>query len=406
VTRVYLLQDIIPSYRVPVFRRVAALPGVDLTVFYSRPTREMHGEGLRNAADLGGFRAVRLGLVEAGSHAWQPGILWRLLTGRPDVLIAGNAGRLDGLLALVIGKLVGARVLWFQGGVPYQDPARIREYARAGRLNRWLGRANPWPWLARRADGLIVYSEHARGFYAAEGYDPRRIWVAPNSPDSEALEAYGREWAGQAALLEAERRRLAPDGQPLLFLLGRLNGARRVPTLLAALARLRASGTEAALVIVGDGAERPALERQVQALGLPNVHFEGAVYDERELARYFLLCDVFVTPGVASLAIKMAMAFGKPVVTVDYGLEVHAIVDGVNGFLFPMDDDGALAGRLGELLRSPGRRAAMGREALRTIRERVNISLMIGAFRRAILDDLDSATAAHGPRPGPDAPGG
>ena len=53
MTRVYLLQDIIPSYRVPVFRRVAALPGVDLTVFYSRPTREMHGEGLRNAADSG-----------------------------------------------------------------------------------------------------------------------------------------------------------------------------------------------------------------------------------------------------------------------------------------------------------------------------------------------------------------
>lgn len=402
---VFILQDIVPSYRVPVFRRLAALPDVDLTVFYSLPNREMQAESLRNADDLTGFRAVRLGLLEAGSHAWQPGILWRLLAGRPDVLIAGNSGRLDGLLALCLARLLGTRVLWFQGGVPYQDPDRIREYARAGRLNRWFGRANPWQWLARRADGLIVYSEHARGFYAAQGYDPRRIWVAPNSPDTEALEGYGREWAARAGHLAGERRRLAPGGQSLLFLLGRLNGARRVTTLLKALARLRERGLEAALVIVGDGAERPALEREVLALGLPNVHFDGPIYDERELARYFLLCDVFVTPGVASLAIKMAMAFGRPVVTVDYGLEVHAIVDGVNGFVFPMDDDAALADRLGELLRSPERREAMGREALRTVRERVNISLMIGAFRRAIHDDLDTASATHRPRPQAGAPG-
>ena len=402
MTTVYLLQDIVPSYRVPVFRRLAALPGVDLTVFYSRPDRAMRAENLQNAADLSGFRAVRLGLLQAGRHAWQPGILWRVLTGRPEVLIAGNSGRADGVLALLLGKLVGARVLWFLGGVPYQDPERIREYAGRGRLNRCFGRANPWEWLCRRADGLIVYSVHARAFYAARGYDVSRIWVAPNSPDTEALTAYGRDWQARGERLAAERRRLAPGGQPLLFLLGRLNGARKVDTLLRALDRLRSGGLDCALVVVGDGAERPALERQVRELGLPNVHFEGAVYDERELARYYLLCDVFVTPGVASMAIKMALAFGKPVVTVDYGLEVHDIVDGVNGFIFPMDDDATLAARIRQILGSAEQQRAMGREALRTIRERVNITLMINAFERAIHNDRDSTSTQHRPGPGPD----
>ncbi|MBL8202140.1 MAG: glycosyltransferase family 4 protein [Chromatiales bacterium] len=403
--KVFLLQEIVPSYRVPVFRRLAALPGVELTVFYSRPGREMAAENLRNATDLTGFRAVRLRLLEFGSQAWQPGILWQLLRGRPDVLITGQAGRPDLLLALLLCKVLGVRVLWFLGGVPYTDPDRIRAYAARGRLRRWFGPGNPRDWLSRQADGLIVYSAHARGYYAAQGYDPRRIWVAPNSPDTEILEAAGREWAGQPERLAADRQRWSPAGEPVLFLLGRLNRARKVDTLLRALARLRQEGLGCALVIVGDGSERAALEAQAASLGLPNVHFEGAVYEERELARYFLLCDLFVTPGVASLAIKMALAFGKPVVTVDYGLEVHDIVDGVNGFVFPMDDDAALAARIRQVLGSGEQQRAMGREALRTIRERVNISLMINAFRRAIDDDLDPASATHGPGPGPDAGG-
>jgi len=395
VKTVFLAQDIIPSYRVPVFRRLAAVPGVDLTVFYSRPTREMQQEGLRNAADLTGFRAVPLGLLEVGRHAWQPGLLWQVIRDRPDVLIAGQAGRLDVLLTFLIGQWLGVRVLWFLGGVPYTDPGQIRQYAARGRLRRWLGRANPRDWLVARADGLIVYSEHARGFYASQGVPARQIWVAPNSPDSDALETYGREWARQPDLLAAERHRLSPAGRPILFLLGRLNEARKVDTLLRALARVRSTGLTCSLVIVGDGSERNALEGLVARLGLPEVHFEGPIYDERELARYFLLCDLFVTPGVASMAIKMAMAFGKPVITVDYGLEVHDIVDGVNGFVFPMDDDGALAARIRQVLGSRELRRTMGVEALRTIRERVNISRMIKAFERAIDNEPDTDAATN-----------
>ena len=186
-----------PSYRVPVFRRLAALPGIDLTVFYSRPTHEMQEENLKNAADLSGIRAVPLSLLEMGRNAWQLGIIYHLIRSRPDVLIAGQAGRCDRLLALLLGKLLGVRVLWYLGGLPYADPVKIRNYVERDRLNRWFGRANPRDWLVRQADGLIVYSAHAKAFYESRGYDPRRIWVAPNSPDTDALEAYGREWAQQ-----------------------------------------------------------------------------------------------------------------------------------------------------------------------------------------------------------------
>lgn len=393
MTTVFILQDIVPSYRVPAFRKLAAQPGIDLTVFYSRPGRASSGENLQNSAQLEGFRAVELPLVEIGGSTWQPHIIVRLLRERPDVLIAGQGGRVDVLLALLLTRLLGIRFLWFLGGVHSRDPEQIRAQMSRGRLNRWFGRANPRELIARRADGLIVYSEHARSFYAGRGFDPRCIWVAPNSPDTEALELAARDWKAQPAMLAAERRRLAPADKPLLFLLGRLNAGRKVDTLLRALARLRATGIEAALVIVGDGAERPSLERMARDLGLTDVRFEGAIYDERELTRYFLLCDVFVS-GLASLAVKMAMALGRPVVTGDYGLEVHDIEDGVNGYLVPLDDDAKLASRLGELIASPARRSAMGAAGARTIRERVNIARMIDAFRRAI-DNRPAVSDAH-----------
>ena len=109
---------------------------------------------------------------------------------------------------------------------------------------------------------------------------------------------------------------------------------------------------DVSLVIVGDGGERENLQKLADNLGLRTVFFEGAVYDEYELCKYFLVSDIFVTPGVASMALKMAMALGKPVITVDYGLEVHDIVDGVNGIVFPMDDDERLAEQIMRLLES------------------------------------------------------
>jgi glycosyltransferase involved in cell wall biosynthesis len=397
-SKVYLLQGILPNYRVPVFRRLADAPGVDLTVFYSRPTCEMRAEGLQNAADLAGLRAVRLRLLEIGHRAWQPGILWRLILGRPDVLIAGQAGRCDLLFALLLSRLLGIRFLWFLGGVPYADPGKIHDYTRRGRLSRWFGRANPRDWLSRQADGLIVYSEHAGAYYASCGYDAHRIWVAPNSPDTEALADYRREWERQPDVLAAERKRLSPAGRPIVFLLGRLNKARKADTLLRALARARDEGFACALVVVGDGGERRALQDLAANLGLPDVHFEGSVYDERELARYFLVCDLFVTPGVASLAIKMAMTFGKPVITVAYGLELHDIVNGVNGFVFPMDDHITLAARIVQCLRSEEQRRALGREASRTALERVNVQAMINGFVGAIRGETSDAGSGAGRR--------
>ena len=382
--KVFFLQEIIPSYRVPVFQRLAQLNGVDLTVFYSRPSRAMRRENLQNAVKIEGFRHQQIQLWEIGSRSSQPGILWRTIMARPDVVIAGGGECLDRLLLLLICRLLGIQILWFEGGVPYVDEAKIRAYVHRGHMNRWFGRYNPRLWLARKSNGLIAYSEHARQYYIAAGFPANAVRVAPNAPDTEELAAHRKAWLQRSKELDVERKRFAPSGQQVLFLLGRLNPARRVDLLLRALQYLKHRGLAPSLVIVGDGSERQRLRDMADDLGLEHVFFEGAIYDDLTLSKYFMISDIFVSPGISSLAVKMAMAFGKPVVTADFGLEVHDVQDGVNGYIFPTDHPEALAGRLQRLLESDDLRTRMGENGIAMIRDRINIGRMIDTFRQAI----------------------
>ncbi len=384
--KVFLVQGIIPNYRVPVFQRLGRLDGVDLTVFYSRPNKKMVRAGLRNADNIKGFKVCQVGLLEFGPKEFQFGILKYVISGRPDVVIAGKAPRLDMLLLLVLCKLFGIRMLWYLGGVPHIDREKVDRHANSGKLNRVLGRFNPQRKIMITADGVIAYSDNAKAYYAALGFPASKIWVAPNSPDTEALQQYEKDWRDDPGQIRALRRRVAPSGEKVIFLLGRLNRARKVDVLLRALGRVKDKGFGVSLVVVGDGGERENLQELSTSLGLANIVFEGAIFDDRELSKYFMASDIFVTPGVASLAIKMAMLFGLPVVTVDYGLEVHSVSNGVNGFIFPMDDDDRLAEIIMRLVESDALMKEIGENGQRTIQKDVNIFRMIDGLRRAIFD--------------------
>ena len=242
------------------------------------PSKAMIRENLKSAGEIEGFRNIKIGLWDLGSFVYQFGILWRVFIARPSVMIAGQSENLDRLLLLLLCKLLGVRTLWFEGGVPYSDEKKIHEYANRGRFNRWFGKYNPKRWLALMADGLIVYSEHAKHYYMMQGFREEAVWVAPNSPDTDALNTYREEWQRRREELETERKRFAPSGQKILFLLGRLNKDRKVDVLLRALLRLRAKGLEASLVIVGDGSERGSLAKMAAQYGLGNGFFEGALF--------------------------------------------------------------------------------------------------------------------------------
>jgi glycosyltransferase involved in cell wall biosynthesis len=154
--------------------------------------------------------------------------------------------------------------------------------------------------------------------------------------------------------------RTRPAGYRVVHV-ARLNEVKDQPTLLAA-SRLVADAHPAFhLDLVGDGEQREALERQVDALGLrAHVTFHGFSDD---VTPYLDAADLFVlsstSEGIA-LTLLEAMAAGLPVVATDVGGNREVVQDGMTGFLVPARDPAALARAMRALLEDPTRAAGMG----------------------------------------------
>lgn len=128
-------------------------------------------------------------------------------------------------------------------------------------------------------------------------------------------------------------------------------------------------GLRAELVIVGQGPREPLLRDLVLELGVgAAVRFTGAL-PSREVAALLADADVLMAPSVVGIhgdresgviVLKEASASQVAVLGTLHGGIPEVIDDGSTGYLVPERDVGALSARLGELLRDPALRSAMG----------------------------------------------
>jgi rhamnosyl/mannosyltransferase len=97
------------------------------------------------------------------------------------------------------------------------------------------------------------------------------------------------------------------------------------------------------VVIAGDGAEAPALEKQLADAGLKNVRLLGHVSDEDKVC-LLRLCRAFVFPShlrseAFGMSLVEAAMFGKPMVSCEIGTGTSYInLDGVTGWAVPPED--------------------------------------------------------------------
>jgi len=151
---------------------------------------------------------------------------------------------------------------------------------------------------------------------------------------------------------------------PMILAVGTLSKRKNLSLVLDALTRLTDSAWS--FVIVGDGAERDALDARAASLGIRDrVRFAGSVA-RADIGRYFAAADVFVHAAVMEAAgnvILEALAVGCPIVCTDAGGPTEYVCDGDTGFVVPPGDTPALASRVGQLLASPALRCEMAHNA-------------------------------------------
>jgi len=168
----------------------------------------------------------------------------------------------------------------------------------------------------------------------------------------------------------------ARGAEPLFLCIGRLAETKGFDTAVRALGALKARGLAPQLEMIGDGPDRPELERLAREHGVAEqVVFRGWIAQTELLPLYrrawMLLAPSRVLAngrrdGIPNVIVE-ALAMGLPCAgTRAAGLE-EAITDGVNGVLAPPDDPEALAAALEPLLREPARLDRMSEAARQRI---------------------------------------
>jgi glycosyltransferase involved in cell wall biosynthesis len=151
--------------------------------------------------------------------------------------------------------------------------------------------------------------------------------------------------------------------------------------LLQAVVRLRSAGVAAKCLLIGDGPERPLIERQIEAMGLsPHVRITGFIEDVRPAVS---ACDAMAIVSrhieTFSIAALEAMALGKPMVMSMIGGAAEQVIDGDNGYLYRRGDIADLADALHKL-HDRQKCREMGARARSITAQRFSVDLMADAY--------------------------
>jgi glycosyltransferase involved in cell wall biosynthesis len=246
-----------------------------------------------------------------------------------------------------------------------------------------LERSLPARMLARRvlrgaAAVTAVSSYLAERAARTAGLDLGAIVVQPMPADTRAFDRTSRGSAGVATV-------------------GRLTPQKRIPLLLEAMALLRAGDRRLPLTVVGDGPERPALERRAAELGIADqTRFLGELPPAR-IPDAIGDADVFAFPAQGEglgLAAAEALLLGIPVVATRDGGGVTDIVPSNGAGRLVAPDARELAQAIAELAGDPERRrlAALAGAALR---RRVEPATVAARFETVYQQALQRAGRRH-----------
>jgi glycosyltransferase involved in cell wall biosynthesis len=321
--------------------------------------------------------ATRLALEPARGQGW-------------DLILASSTPPTVAIPALLARSLRGTPFIF-----EIRDPWPELADALSREVGRGRGVPRPVLWAlgrladaaCRRAAAVVALTEGIARTALGRGADPDRVRVLPQGADLSLFHPAATPWrpAGIGA------------AEVLAVYAGAHGPANGLGQLLDAAARLRRTGVR--LVLVGDGAEKPALVARAAAEGLPvsfldplpKPHLAGLLAG----ADIGLLCLAPVpefAEWTAPNKLAEGLASGLPMVANVPGRAARLLAEHGCGLAVPPGDADALAAALLAMGADPPRRAAMARAA-RIVAERHFDSRRIAARLVAVVE----AVAGHVP---------
>lgn len=277
--RVLIIQEKIPHYRLDLFNQIAQLRGIELTlaaVEMPNPNAQTHFQYKQiETTKWRGFIQIKGGFKDFCTQF--------------DVVIAMFNVRWVSLIRLAFSKKRTFKLLFWGIGVSSDGG-----YDMDKRFD-WLRFA-----IARRADGLIFYSDYPVKKYHKKGGIPiTKMTVAHNT-----ISIHQKEYNPK---LNRDR---------FLFV-GTLYKSKKIFELLDAY-KLAHSQTNnlPELDIIGNGSEFDNIKSWANKENLTDkIHLHGSITGDDNLLPFFERAIACISPGQAGLSVLTSLAFGVPFIT-------------------------------------------------------------------------------------------
>jgi len=368
---VAIVTNIIPHYRADFYRRILARDDFDCHVFCQEA---IPGANIGTADHMFPGRVTILNVVSAANEriAWQALPYSRISTNFDMCFIYGNPRVVSSvLLSWVLRALRMPVVIWGQAHTA--GASLISEQIR---LAWWRAFSN-----------VFVYTDAEVQYLRERGFAQQLILGMNNGLDQTMLDVAGAKWT--CARLIEWRRQEGLEQNVILLSCARLVGKNRFDLVIDALPALLEVDPTLTWCVLGDGPERKQLEGRAKQRRVAHaIRWKGPLYDEDDLAPWFMSSTLLVHPGAIGLPLLHAFGYGLPVVTHDDRSqqmpEIAALRDGTSGVLFRQGDVGSLVETLLGILRAPAVRSRLSEAALRTAREEFNTAVMAERFSQMV----------------------
>ena len=327
-TKVYLIQNNIAPYRMKLFETISKNADFDFSVVLTakkckhRPNWDFDTEKM--PFEVQTMRGVNIALSYEKSFSLSFGLVGKLISDRPDIVICGGFNSAT-LITYLYKRLLGGKYIVWSESTDITE----RRICRAKAMLRRL--------LARNADAFIDAGTLSRRYL--ESLIPK----GPNHPFFRAFNCVdGLAFSSNSeAHHEGDPDMSNRPAQNILFV-GRLNENKGIPMLLDVYQEVVESNQEApGLFLVGEGPLKAHVQKYKHERGLSKIYIEGQVPYDR-VVRYYRTCDVFVLLSLSDcnpLVVLEALHCGIPIVCTDRaGNAPDFIVPGENGYIVDPTD--------------------------------------------------------------------
>jgi glycosyltransferase involved in cell wall biosynthesis len=377
------------QYHVPILRRMASHPDLDLHVAYCTLSGAEGGYdpefGTTIKWDiplLDGYQWTHIPNKGSGRESFfglrNPG-LWKLIReGKFDAIICYvGYVRSTFWISLVAAKTSGVAFLFGTDSTTLES--------RRGRAWKRVVKRMLWPLLFRCADQVIVPSSGTRELMRELGLPDDRVTLTPYVVDNDW-------WLAKSADIDRDAVRRswgALPGDAVILFCAKLQPWKRPADLLHAF--IEAKLPNAILVFAGEGSLRPELEAEVAILGVGSrVRFLGFV-NQSQLPAVYKSADLMVLPSEYEpfgVVVNEAMCCNCAVITSDQvGAARDLVIPGRTGFVYPRGDIAALTRILKEVVSDPLRLESLRQAAFAAIQSwspAQNIDATIEAVQIAV----------------------